>query len=125
MEGHGDAIFKRFVRGMSQAGRDLVAAKYMANQTTDPFVWLVKLQRIMGPGETITKEMRDKLVALSKAGDRLGMANYVEKHRKPLTWKDVAYWVTLVRAGMLTLPVSVGRAPRDVLPMRRRHNRRQ
>jgi hypothetical protein len=110
MESRADALLQRFVRGASQQGRDFNALKILANQTTDPFVWLTKLQRVMGPGEMVTRDMRRKIVDLAEKGDRLGLANEVQKHRKPLTWRDTAYWTTLIRAGMLTLPVSVGRA---------------
>ena len=110
MEVRQDAIMKYAFTGLRQTARALNASKMMARATTDPFVWSTRIQRAMGIGSPMRSEVRDRIFQLAKTGNRQGLVELEQEMRKPLTYRDAKYWSTLIRAGMLTLPVSVLRA---------------
>lgn len=111
MELRQDHLIRRYITGASEGARTQVTLRLLANKTLDPAVWRMKLQRALG-GEPITTEMVSQIDRLSRDGDRKGLVDLVSKHsgRVLHPWKNFAeYWWTLVRSGMLSLPVSLGR----------------
>jgi hypothetical protein len=110
MEARQDVLLRRWIGGVSQNGRDLAAARLLANRTTNPSTWLMKAQRNIGMEQQLPQPLIQDILAAAKAGDKARLVELTEKARKGSTWKSANYHATWIRAGMLTLPVSLTRA---------------
>jgi hypothetical protein len=110
MEEKEKALLKRYIGGMSANGRNLVAARLMAERTMSPAAWLAKAQRTIGADQDLPTSIRNRIVDMAEKKDKTGLVKQIRDLEKPLMWYNPGYLGTLVRAGMLTLPVSLGRA---------------
>jgi hypothetical protein len=90
------AIWSPYSKTHSEQGRALQAAKISAQNSTDPFAWYHRADKMLD-GRPLTDEIRRTIRNLLEAGDRAGLVDYVTGLRKP----TIAEWLTTVWKAVL------------------------
>lgn len=92
-----DNALKEWRVGSTEAARWLVANKMVAQNTTDPAVWLYRAQQTLGDKE-MTPELRKMIIELSRGKNQLMLAKVVSELKEP---SMVQKLTTLWKAGLM------------------------
>lgn len=109
LEETNDVLMAKHVEASSAGGRFLNSLKDQANQSLDPLTWFGKAERMLA-GAPLTDEMKTTIRGYLEAGDSQGLVEFIASLRTPLTWRDLEFWTTLRKSGLISAPISVGRA---------------
>lgn len=103
-EAQNQALLGKFSQARSQAGRDLNSLKILANQTTDPVVWLTRAERMVNQhGVHLNAIQMAEIERLARLGDKEALAGYVAKLREySVAEKGASIW----KAGLLSAPAT-------------------
>lgn len=99
LDGETTALLRTLMKGTSQQGRELNAAKILANLDRNPTAWLMRAQRIKGPDLPLSAEEMAKVNDLLQRGRTLELAQYLASLQTATVPEKIA---ALRKAGLLT-----------------------